>query len=400
MSSITNLQARNLWLHLQGMATAPCSKPQQGAFSDRIAALGMVQLDSIGILARAHHHILWSRQSAYRSQDYDGLMQGNRAVFEHFSHDASILPMSTYPYWQRQHQRRATAYKKHQWGLNEPGTAIQRKILKHIDAQGPVCSSDLAGMQHGPVDKTAHAWNRPSHKKALDYLWLTGSLSVSHRDKFRKYYDLSSRVIPPQYLEQKYSDRAQIDWLCSNALERLGFANASELQRFWDACDLAEVRTWLEKAGDDVMRIEYKDAVGGTVQAVASAGLEEKLSKLPTPSSRVRIVNPFDPIVRDRDRLKRLFGFDYRIEIYTPAEKRRYGYYVYPMLEGSRFIGRIDVRADRKADTLAVRAWWLEPGVRNTSARQDKIHSELNRLCKLAKVSNAGELPPVSTPPP
>lgn len=396
---ISNKQARQLWLAGQGLGCAPCGKRNIAAFAERVSMLGMVQLDSINILARAHHHILWSRQSAYRPNAYDQLLQGYRAVFEHFSHDAVILPIDTYPYWRRQHERRARAYRQGGWGKDMADRKAQHQIIDHIGKHGAACSRDFAGNQQGPVDRSAHAWMRPAHKLALDYLWLEGTLSVSHRNNFTKFYDLSERIIPDEHRNTRLPEQAQINWLCESALQKLGFASAMEIRRFWDACDLSEVQAWLQHPSVPVVTMHYRDYQGKPVEAYAHASFEEQVDSLATPTQRVRIISPFDPAVRDRDRLKRLFGFDYRIEIYTPAAKRRYGYYVYPMLEGDRVIGRIDVRANRKADVLDVQAWWLEPGIRHTTSREVRICKELKRLARLAGVSCVGQLPAVSEHP-
>ncbi|NND91387.1 MAG: winged helix-turn-helix domain-containing protein [Granulosicoccus sp.] len=396
---LTNKQARELWLDRQGLATAPCGKRHRAAFSDRVTSLGMVQLDSIGILARAHHHILWSRQSAYRPSAYNHLLKTDRSVFEHFSHDAVILPMSTYPYWRRQQRRRAERYSRGSWGREVTDRQAQSRLLAHIERHGPVCSRDLAAFRTGTVDKSTHAWMRPAHKLTLDYLWLSGKLSVSHRHNFHKYYDLAERIIPEQYRAQSLDDQTQINWLCEQALQRLGFASAMEIQRFWEACDLGEVQDWLRRPSLPIVKVNYPDVRGIRIDAYAPAELESQLRQVSVRNSRVRIVSPFDPVIRDRKRLLRLFGFDYRIEIYVPASKRRYGYYVYPMLEGIRMTGRIDVRRDRDTNSLNVRAWWLEPGVRDTPARRSRIEQELYRLSKLAGVSAVSPLPEPSPHP-
>ncbi len=396
---ITNKQARNIWLNRQYLAGSPCGKAQVSAFAERIEQLGMVQLDSIGVLARAHHHILWSRQSAYRQGSFDRLMQGERAIFEHFSHDAVILPMSTYPYWQRQHQRRAASYRGGSWGQVRKDRQLQSTLISYIEKHGPVCSRDLAEHQRGPVDKSVHAWMRPRQKLALDYLWLEGTLSVSHRKNFNKYYDLAERIIPDRFRDQQLDEQTQINWLCEQALTRLGFASAMEIQKFWDACELKEVHAWLQQPSIPVMKIAYLDTHANRISAFAPAELEQQITDTASPVPRVRILNPFDPVVRDRNRLQRLFGFDYRIEIYVPAAKRRYGYYVYPMLEGNRMTGRIDVRANRDNDQLEVRAWWLEPGIRDTPSRRLRIQQELTRLARLAGVGTVSGLPKPSEHP-
>lgn len=393
---LSNLQARNIWLERQGLSTPPCGRRQIYALAERVASLGMVQLDSIGVLARAHHHILWSRQSAYRQRHYNTLLTDRRLVFEHFSHDAVILPISCYPWWQRQHQRRAARHARNVWGERGVPVHLEQALLEHVDLHGAVCSRDLASFQSGPVDRSKHAWNRPQHKHCLDYLWLKGRLSVSHRQDFTKYYDLSERIIPQSLRENRIDERSQIDWLCEQALSRLGFATAGEIQRFWEACEPSEVQAWLKRSKTALIPVRYADCKGAMHSAHALADKEEQLRQCPRPTSRLRILNPFDPLVRDRQRLQRLFGFDYRIEIYVPPAQRRFGYYVYPLLEGTRFVGRIEVRANRQSDRLDILAWWLEPGQRETAARRQAIERELRRLCALADVSQSGPLPQAS----
>jgi len=353
----------------------------------------MVQLDSINIVSRAHHHILWSRQSAYRSPAYNKLLQQQRLVFEHFSHDAAILPISTYPYWNRQQRRKAAQYKRGTWGQEMAKKTSRHNIIDEITKNGPCCSRDFTKKHNYSADKSKHAWMRPAHKLALDYLWLEGTLSVSHREKFTKYYDLTERVIPKKYHDHTVSEIDQINWLCENALNRLGIATASEIQRFWEACDLQEVQAWLTQPTIDVMNVQYKDSTGKLVEAFAPSSVLERLEDLRATASRVRIISPFDPVARDRNRLKRFFGFDYKIEIYTPKAKRKYGYYVYPIVEGDRFIGRIDLRTDRKSSRLCIQGLWLEAKVNWTHARKKKLENELIRLSKLANVDNIDELP-------
>ncbi|MFT5893606.1 MAG: hypothetical protein ACI8VW_000472 [bacterium] len=394
--SLTNKQIRHVWLNRQSLFSTPCGKRNSSDFAHRIESLGMVQLDSIGVVSRAHHHILWSRQSAYRSSDYDKLLKQNRAVFEHFSHDAVILPISTYPYWKRQHTRRAAQYKKAAWGKAMAGKYTQDHILNYIGEHGPVCSRDFTKREINPLKKSSQTWSRPAHKLVLDYLWLNGTLSVSHRNKFTKFYDLTERIIPEAYLNREISENEQINWLCENALNRLGVASAIEIQRFWEACDLSEVQAWLLNPSTKIIPVTYRDACGNVVQAFAPASIEEWLPHLGKPSTRLRIVNPFDPVARDRARLLRIFDFEYRIEIYTPPAKRKFGYYVFPLLEGDRFIGRIDVRANRETDTLETRCWWLEADVKPTTARIEKLTKELERLSKLAGVSQTAKLPRLS----
>ena len=378
---IDNTTARRLWIERQGLATPPAASRSTAAAASVVDALGMVQLDPIRTVARAHEHILWSRCSGCRPAVFERLVKA-RHVFEHFSHDAVILPMALWPYWQRQREHRARAYERGAWGQSLPPESVRTDILRRIEREGPLCSRDFDtdGGRTG-------AWSKPAHKLALDWLWLGGTLAVSHRRGFVKHYDLVERVIPEEFRLESRDDAVQIDHLCRTALERLGVASAGELQRFWDATTAAETRDWITSHRHELVDVLVEAVDGRWVSALAAPNIEARIAALPEPGPRLRIVNPFDPLVRDRTRLTRLFGFDYRIEIYVPPSKRRYGYYVFPLLEGTRFVGRAEIRTERAEDRLAVRGLWLEPGVRLGKGRRARLLAELERFARLAGVA-------------
>ena len=214
-------------------------------------------------------------------------------------------------------------------------------------------------------------------------MWYAGELATSHRSNFIKYYDLRERVIPPQHLTGNSTDSDQLDWLCRNALNRLGFAMAGEIARFWGAASATEVKRWLEGVSDQLETVEIETAAGARVKCFAPSNMEALLNDVTQPTSRLRIINPFDPVARDRDRLLRLFDVDYRIEIFVPPAKRKWGYYVYLLLEGDRFVGRIELKSDRKKGALEVKKLWAENGVTWTNARTEKLDAELGRLALL-----------------
>jgi uncharacterized protein len=376
---LSNREARRLWLDLQGLAVAPTGNT---AILDIIRKLGFVQLDSIQNVTRAHHHILWSRNQSYREAMIEPLLAKDRLIFEHFTHDASLLPMDCYPMWTRQFKRleahvsRSEAYRKARH--NGDHDAIKARI----ETEGPLSSHAF----DSKIEGKRAMWDRPPHKRALDHMWYAGELATSHRSNFVKYYDLRERVIPQHHLADQTTDASQIDWLCQGALNRLGFAVPGEIMRFWGAVSAAEVKHWLAGVSDQLAVVEVETAAGGWLKCVAPPNLEALLNGAAPPTSRLRIINPFDPVSRDRDRLLRLFGFDYRIEIFVPPAKRKWGYYVYPLLEGDRFVGRIELKADRKKGVLQVKRLWAERGVTWTAARADKLDVELGRLALLVDV--------------
>lgn len=376
---ISNRDARRLWLDAQGLAANPTGPLDAAAIVRR---LGFVQLDTIQVVSRAHHHILWSRNQSYREPVLDRLLADERAVFEHFTHDASVLPMEFYPFWRRRFSQLEAKVKTWEWHRGMLDAEGRAEIRARIAREGPLSTKAFDTKVDGPRGM----WRRPPHKLALDFMWYAGELSTSHRENFTKFYDLTERVIPDRLRAEEKSEAAQIDWLCREALSRLAFGVDSDIQKFWAAASLAEVKAWTGANTRKLRAVEVETHDGDWLKAWAPRDIAARLETAPEPTSRLRILNPFDPAVRDRTRLRRLFGFDYTIEIFVPAAKRQWGYYVYPILEGDRFVGRIEVRGDRKAGTLIVDRFWPEPGIAWTPARHARLDAELARMARFIGV--------------
>lgn len=383
---LNNAEIRRLWLQVNGLMSAPTGPLDIVAI---IQQLGFVQLDTIRNVSRAHDHILWSRNQNYRETVLDRVLAERQHLFEHFTHDASVLPTAFYPMWRRQFARMRARIDGRNYYRSMPDAAGRQAILQRIADDGPLSTSDFESDQPRPKKM----WSRPPHKLALDYMWYGGELATSHRVDFRKFYDLAERVIPADLHGRQVPDGQQIDWLCRAALDRLGVATGGEIRAFWDAVSPAELKSWLDSAernpGPDgrlVVPVTWTSMTGEQVSAYAFSDIADRISTLPRPGTRMRILNPFDPAVRDRKRLNALFGFDYRIEIFVPAAKRIWGYYVYPLLEGTRFTGRIELKADRKQGLLQVVNFWPEPGVRWGGARYDRLDAELARFARLGGV--------------
>lgn len=376
---ISNRDARRLWLSNQGLAQTP-----EGPLALRamIAQLGYVQLDSIQVLSRAHHHILWSRNQNYREPMLDALLAKERAVFEHFTHDASVLPIETYPYWRAQFARRKARMDAKGWYAEALTACADLDILGRIEQEGALSTEAFDTKITGPKEM----WARPPHKRTLDYLWYAGELATCYRQNFKKFYNLPERVIPAEIRAKHIPAPQQVTWLCQQAMRRLGFATAGEIKRFWDAVDTADVHTWIRQA--DLVEVEVQTAQKDWLKMLAPSDIGTHLAQAPSTTSRLRILNPFDPVIRDRTRLWKLFGFDYRIEIFVPAAKRQWGYYVYPLLEGDRFVGRLEVKANRKKGEITVTQLWREAGVAWTAARARKLEAELARIGRFIGAPN------------
>lgn len=372
---ISNKQMRQLWLKATGLGATPTGELD---VLQMIKDLGFVQLDTIQNVTRAHHHILWSRNQNYRENMLDELLATRQHVFEHFTHDASILPTEFYPMWKRQFLRRKQRMDGSKYYNSRVGPKGRAAIKARIDAEGALSTHAFDSKVKGEKKM----WDRPPHKVALDYMWHAGELSTSHRVNFRKYYDLTEKVIPPHILGQDLSDQQQIDWLCQAAMDRLSVASFKEIKQFWEGVSLNEVRAWGQNAAQELQIVDIENYDGTWSEAYAPTNISTQLNELKTPSTRMRIVNPFDPAIRDRVRLKYLFGFDYKIEIFVPAAKRKWGYYVYPLLEGDRFVGRIELKADRKLGIMHIVNLWHEDGVKWGDSREAKLKSELDRFAK------------------
>lgn len=377
---IPNRTARRLWLSAQHLSDAPIGVSDASAL---IASLGFVQLDSIQNIARAHHHIIWSRMQSYREPMMARMMRPNRQVFEHFTHDASVLPMDMLPMWQRQFTRHKDKIERSGWYSTMLDANERDKIKDRIARDGPL-STNAFNSEHA---RKGEMWARPPHKLALDYMWYTGELATCHRDGFTKVYDLAENVFPAHLRAQTMPDPDQVRWLCEGAMDRISFGTTGDIQRFWDAITAVEARAWVAQ-NSALVPVQYQTADGLWLDAVAASDIEARIAALTAPSSRLRLLNPFDPVIRDRTRLTRLFGFDYRNEIFVPAAKRIWGYYVYPLLEGDRFVGRVEAKADRKTGTLNVLNQWAEPGVKWSAQRQKKLDAELDRFARFAGLTS------------
>ena len=371
---ITNRDARRLWLWTNGLSATPVGPLD---VMGMIRALGFLQIDTIRNVTRAHNHILWTRNQNYREGMVWDLLK-KRELFEHFTHDASLIPMDVLPYWQRQFRRLGEKVGNSDWYKSGLGQEEIRNIRKRIETEGALSTHAFETKA-----ESREMWARPPHKKALDQLWYAGDLATCHRENFVKFYDLGDRIFP-KHLRQGPKDTQQAEALCDKAIDKISFGTCGEIQRFWEAMSATEAKGWLERR--KLVPVEVQGADKRWYGAWGAPDVEERIQAAPAPTIRLRILNPFDPAIRDRARLERLFGFEYRNEMFVPQAKRRWGYYVYPLLEGDRFVGRCEVKADRAAGWLRVTGFWPEPKVKWSAARLEKLEAELVRFARLAGI--------------
>ncbi|MBV9331501.1 MAG: YcaQ family DNA glycosylase [Alphaproteobacteria bacterium] len=375
---LDNASARALFIdrHLLGLL------PQLPAGDDGVLALirklGFVQLDSINTVERAHHVILFTRMESYDRESLHRLL-ARRALFEHFTHDASLIPAEFYPHWHHRFRAARERLKHPAWQRRigpEPEKAIAR--VRRRLAKGPVSTRHFEDKGEGAW------WGWGPSKTALEFLFRTGELAIARRDGFVRIYDRASRVVPDELRRARPTRRQTIDWAMREALARLGFAGPSELAGFFDLIEIAEARAWAKSAlrRKEIVEINVESADGRVTPALAFPSIETEAAALAPVPPQTRFLSPFDPLLRDRKRTRRLFGFDYTIEVFVPGHKRRYGYYVLPILEGGRLVGRADLKTHREQGRIEMKGLWLEPGIARSRARIFAIDAALASLTR------------------
>ncbi|SFK49403.1 winged helix-turn-helix domain-containing protein [Geodermatophilus ruber] len=348
--------ARRIALAAQGFADSRPSGGVDRRHLRRMAArLGVLQIDSVNVLSRAHYLPAFSRLGPYRRAVLDELADGRGELFEYWAHEASFLPV-----WLHPHLRwRMAAAEEHAWGSmvriqrERPGYVAE--ILDRVREGGPLRASDLAEPR---PDRPGAMWNWHAGKTALEWLFYTGVLTTRGRTAgFERVYDLAERVLPPAVLSAPTPDPADaVRELVRTAARALGVATERDLRDYF-------------RLGPAVARAAIAELAGaGELLPVEVAGWGAPAwlhpeARRPRWIRARALLSPFDSLVWERPRVERIFGFRYRLEIYTPASKRVHGYYVLPLLLGDRLVARVDLKADRPAGVLRVQSAFAEDGV-------------------------------------
>ena len=359
--------ARRLVLARQGLPSRGTFGSGLGATQKAIEHLGYVQIDTLSVVARAHIHTLWNRVSAFKATDIN-LLQEQGAVFEHWAHALAILPMRDYRYSLPMMQRIATG--DTHWYPKDANQVT--KVLKRIREEGPLSAKDFKDK------KTSDAmWARSPSKIALEQLFMEGELMVPHRRNFHKVYDLRERVLPSDIDVSTPTMEELCGHLIGSYLRAQGLAQITELVYLRKGLKKQMSQTVADFV-EEGMLLELE--VNGQIYYATPQTLSVIDQGLP--SSKLRILSPFDNAVIQRKRLASLFDFDYQIECYVPKAKRKYGYFCLPILRGNRFVARLDAKADRKTGVFHVMNLYLERGVRNSEAFLSALRAELKRFAR------------------
>ena len=377
--TVSAADARRLLMGLQGLLDDPGRRVTSALLERTLDQLGFVQLDSINVVDRAQHLTLGARLHAYRPRHLETLLEKRRSLFEHWTHDASAIPIAWYPHWKHRFRAFAKSERYQKWKrqrLGPDGERVVRGVRRRLAREGPLMNRHF----EAEPGQRGSWWGWTPTKTALEFLWHTGEVAISGRENFHKVYDLAERVHPEAHRTRISGPRQHLDWACREAIRRLGVASPAEIAAYWKAVPPAKVRRWCNDAvrRGELVAVQVEDAAGGTRRpAVALADWQERVRALPPPPAGMRVLGPFDPVIRDRTRLQRRFGFEYSFEAFVPAAKRVHGYYVLPVLEEDRFVARIDPKLHRDEGRLEVRALYWEPELRASRAHRAALEDAL-----------------------
>src|SRR5215213_4622309 len=349
--------ARALLLAAQGLAATPERPATKGDVLECVRRMGVLQIDSIAVVARSPYLVLWSRLGSYETRWLDELLaEGD--LFEYWSHAACFIPVEDYGLYRR--FMLGGGEKSRAWFQAHPEEV--RRVLERVREGGPVRSAEFARTG----GRAGGWWEWKPEKRALEHLFAAGELMISRRENFHRVYELRERVLAnalPDWEDALAPNEEEVRRaLALKAVRALGVALARWVPDYFRTPKIG-VAGLLEELADEgeLVRagIEGLDEPAYVHPDNARPG--EKILSGGLRSSVTTLLSPFDPVVWDRARALELFDFEYKIEVYTPAARRRYGYYSLPILHNGALVGRLDAKAHRKQGTFEVKAIHLEP---------------------------------------
>jgi uncharacterized protein YcaQ len=372
LDELTIVEARSLALAAQGF-DKPRTKTKSTT-ADAVAVikkLGVIQIDSVNVLVRSQELPLFSRLGDH-DRDAISKATSHRKIFEYWGHEAAHLPVELHPVFRFKMHAARSGKLKH-WGLTSfyaDNKAFVKRILKHVEVNGSTSARDLSTR----TTKKSSWWDWDEAKTALEYLFLTGELmSCGRGSDFARVYDTPERVLPEKILQMPtLSETDARKDLLVRAMRAQGVATLRDLADYYRQKP-AVVKPLVSELVEQ-----------GVLREVAVDGWQDKAyvhrsAKLPRKLYATALLSPFDSLVWCRPRNERLFDFHYRIEIYTPKEKRKFGYYVLPFMMNGQMVGRVDLKADRENSKLLVQSVHTERGVKR-SAVNDALTTELRLM--------------------
>lgn len=370
---LTSAQARRIALAAQGFGDRrpDDAPPSPRRLRQTARDLGVIQIDSVNVVARTHYLPLYSRLGAYPREWLEGEAWGRRKrLFEYWGHEASFLPVESQPLL-RWRMARAEAGEGNWSGVARFGRERRDyidEVLNEIERRGPVTGADFA---QGPRGAPGW-WSWSDGKRALEWLFWAGRITTRTRRGFERVYDLTDRSLPEPILSAPTPspEDAQRD-LMRIAARAMGVATEADLRDYF-RLSLADARARISEL------VEAGDLIPVNVEGWGRPAFLDPAAKKPRRIAHAALLSPFDNLIWFRERTERLFGVRVRLEIYTPADKRQHGYYVLPFLEDEAITARVDLKADRQAGILRVQAAWREPEA--TGGTTESLAVELRRM--------------------
>ncbi len=333
--------------------------------------IGYVQIDTISVIERAHHHTLWNRNPNYTNSHIDQLLKKGQ-LFEYWSHAAAYLPMRDYRYSLPRKLAMRSGEQKHWFARDKK---LMNSILKRIASEGPLMVKDFEN-----TGRKTKEWESKPAKKALECLFMQGELMVPFRKKFHKVYDLTERCLPKEVDQSVPTPKEHMRFIIKRFLTANGIGQLNEMVYLLKKVK-PQVRETLQEmhASGEILEIKIKDSLYYTLPSALKL-LDKRLNR-----NTAKILSPFDNLVIQRQRIKTLFDFDYLLECYVPKPKRKYGYFSLPVLWDGRLLARLDCKADRKDSVLHVFNIVLESKVSKREDFANALAKELSSFMMFNK---------------
>lgn len=390
MLEISLDQARRFILDIQGLRTSRVSR----SVLDVARRIHNIQIDTISVVSRSHNLITYNRFAGYKEgKIWDALKNGQ--LFEYWSHAMCLIPIEAFPFyaWKMQHYPEKLWSNYVKWA--KENEHVIESVYSHVKKNGATASATVGGKNEGEKGW----WGMKAERMALEFLHIDGRLMVAYRKKFQKYYDIPERVLPANVDSEPMDDDQVLSYLGKTILGSLGLVSAEDMKSYMG--NLPSKILWNGRRTEIEKYLQHLETEG-LASEVQIKGVKERYFVLKKNASKLerakphdgeevpmKLLSPFDNIIRERHIPRKMWGFNYKIECYVPKEKRVHGYYVLPLLDQDCLVGRVDAKADRKEERLEVIALYLE----HRDSREDPALGRLaNGLKLFAKFIGCSEI--------
>ena len=370
---LTSVQARRIWLHAQRLDTTEPFGSGPKATPAAVAHLGYLQIDTIYVIERSHHHILYTRIPTYRREHLHQAQSIDKTVFEYWTHALSYLPTETLRFYVRDMRQAHQDWQRRNGWFGTVSNADLRRVLSRIRRHGALTIRDI---EDEPVEKD-YAWaSRKPSKRVLELAFYKGLVTISQRAGMLKTYELMTRHFGWDRLPRAATERETLNYLLDRALQSQGIVSVDSICHL-DAPRKLAMRRLLES------RVRRKKLIPVQLEG-AGQWLHwvrpETLDAVPDPAQeQIHILSPFDPLIIQRKRLRLFFDYEYRFEAYVPKHKRVFGYFVCPVLIGDRIVAILDLKTDRLRRKLLVQRWhWV--GRAKSRAHRQQVEAALHKF--------------------